>query len=215
MTLGLGLRQSVALRQSPVLRECIGETSGEIPLYSLHRIKRLLKARPMPVSEQISRLLMGNLIVANQEYKEESGNDWSCLTSNNLVDAFKATDQEIAETIDQINDIPKEYAAAKEKLFIKLHEARRQTVRVVEEWFEVNFQELLYDMNRKIPWAVVLRLRRNLGVWIATAANPFTENIEDMVLDVAAEAGIPAENAEDAWKSMGGTVFTKKGDDAE
>jgi len=207
---GLRLEPCVTLRQDLVLREWIGETSGEIPVYSLHRIRGLLKRQPIPIDAQISRLLMGNLIAANLDYKLESGNDWSCLTSNNLVDAIEATDQAITETINLIDDIPRELAGAKEKILGQLHAARQRTIRTIQTWFEVNFQELLYDMNGKIPWPIVLRLRRNLGIWIATAANPFKEDIEEMILGVAGETGIAAVDAEDAWQGMGGTVFGKK-----
>jgi hypothetical protein len=207
MTLGLALGQHLAIRHHLVLRESIGETSGDIPLYSLHRIRALLEKQPISVSGELAILLMRALIAANREYKTESGNDWNCLTSQNLVDAIEATDREIAGTIDRINDIPRELAGIKEKIFAKLHEARKKKIRIMQEWFETHFQELLYDIDGKIPWAVVCRLRRNLGAWIANAANPFGEKIEDMILDVAREEGIAAGNAEDAWESMGGTVF--------
>lgn len=208
--LGCSLRQAVTVEQRLVLREQIGETSGDIPLYSLHRIKRLLKMQPIRVSAELQTLLMRNLIAANQGYKEESGNDWSCLTSQNLVDAIDTTDHQIARNIDHIDDIPKELAAAKEKLFAKFHEARKESIRTIQQWFETNFDNLLYNMDGKIPWPVVLRLRRNLGVWIATATNPFGEYIEDMILGVANQNGVAAEDAEDAWEKMGGTVFGKK-----
>jgi hypothetical protein len=207
MTLKCSFMQSITLRQRLALRECIGETSGDIPLYSLHRIRALLRKHPISVSEELRTLLMRNLIAANRGYKAESGNDWSCLTSRNLVDAIEVTDREITETIDRIYNIPKEFAVVKGKLFAKLHEGRKRSVRTMQQWFEANFQDLLYDMRGKIPWPIVLRLRRNLGAWIATAANPFNESIEDMILEVAAQEGVVAGSAEDAWKSMGGAVF--------
>ena len=210
MMLGGSLRQAATLQQHLVLREQIGETSGDIPLYSLHRIKGLLKKQPIRVSKELQILLMRNLIAANQMYKAESGNDWSCITSQTLVAAIDAPDRQIAETIDRINDIPREFAAAKGKILAKLHEAGKQSIQTMQQWFEVNFQDLLYDMDGKIPWLIVLQLRRNLGIWITTTTNPFGEDIEDMILGVATQNGVVAEDAEDAWEKMGGTVFGKK-----
>jgi hypothetical protein len=207
MLLSCSLRQNLTLQVSPVLRQQVGETSGDIPLYSLHRIKALLGKREMFVSKDLLVLLVQNLIAANQEYRSESGNRWNCLTSQNLVDAIETADREIAGAIDRIDDIPIEFAGTREKLFMKLHDAREQSVRTMQEWFETNFQDLLYSIDGKIPWPIVRRLQRNLGVWIATATNPFAENINDMVLSVAAEQGIRAGNAEDAWEDMGGTIF--------
>jgi hypothetical protein len=48
-----------------------------------------------------------------------------------------------------------------------------------------------------------------LGEWILGACNTFSQSIEDMVLEVAAQEGIKAESAEEAWKRMGGKIFTE------
>jgi hypothetical protein len=211
MMLGLSLGQCVVVRQEVALRQMVGETSGDIPLYSLHRIKNLFRKQPPTIDGKLKELLLQNLIAANRDYKEASGNDWSCLTSQNLVDAIDETDREIAETIRNIHDIPREYAAVKDKILAKLNEAREANVAVMKQWFDGHFDDLFYNMDGKIPWPVVCQLRRSLGQWIAGHANPFDQDIEDMVLEVADHEGISAANAEDAWESMGGTVFTKHG----
>ncbi len=208
MTLGCHLTQRAEVRQE--LRQAIGETSGDIPLYSLHRIKSLFRKQPPALSKELQTLLLRYLIAANLEYKEDTGHDWSCLTSHNLVDALEATDQAIREAIDGVEDIPKEWTAVRNKLFAKLHEGREGNVAAMKRWFESNFEALQYDMRGQIPYPVVLRLRRALGQWIAGVCNPFGQDIQDMVLEVAAEEGIATGNAEDAWEKMGGTVFTKK-----
>lgn len=210
MTLGCNLTQSLALAPKQVLRQSFGEKSGDIPLYSLHRINNLLKKQPPQIDRQLQVLLIQNLLEANQDYKSDSGNDWNCLTSQNLVDALEATDQQIENMIDGIQDIPKELARMRDLLLAKLHEGRAENVRLMKQWFETNFDALHYDMSGKIPWAVVLRLRRGLGQWITTACNPFDQPIEEMVLEVAEEAGISATDPEEAWKKMGGTIFGKK-----
>ncbi len=195
-----------------VLRHAIGDTSGDIPLYSLHRIRRMMKKQPPAVSDQLQTWLMRSLIAANLEYKEKSGNDWSCLTSNNLIDAIEATDRRIGGAIEGINDIPKEWGGIREKLFQKLHNGQRESVLTMKQWFESNFESLQYVMDGKIPYPIVLRLRRGLSQWIAGISNPFGQDIEEMIMDVASKEGITAETAEDAWKRMGGTLFSTNDD---
>lgn len=206
----LGLRVTQKLKLSTTIRQVIGETSGEIPLYSLHRIKNMLRKQPIQVSQEFQAILLENLVFANTVYKEESGNDWNCLTSSNLVDAIEGVDTEIKEGIESINDIPKELAVMRGKLLTKLHEKREKDVVVIEKWFENNFDSLLYDMSKNIPWAIVCRLRRDLGYWIATKVNPFGKDIEEMVLEVASESGIKSDDPEEAWEKMGGKIFKKK-----
>jgi hypothetical protein len=186
-----------------------GETSGEIPMYSLHRIKRMMRRQPIAISPELLGLLLQNLISANADYKDASGNDWNCLTSENLVDAIEATNEMVEQGINGIKDIPKELAQMRDQLLAKLHRGRVANIKLIQKWFERNFDSLLYDMKSKIPWAVVCRLRRDLGYWIATKVNPFGKNIEEMVLEVAKEAGVVADDPEEAWEKMGGKIFTK------
>ncbi len=209
--LSCGLRVSVQVMQklTPTLRQAIGETSGEIPVYSLHRIKGMMKRQPIQISDELRMLLLQNLLLANEEYKTASGNDWNCLTSNNLVDAIEATDGNLRRSIEATR-LPTQYARIAERLFAKLHEGRTSNVTTIQQWFESNFDSLLYDMRSNIPWAVVCRLRRNLGYWIATKANPFGQDIEEMILEVGKENGVDTDDPEEAWEKMGGKVFKKK-----
>lgn len=206
--LSLGLGQSLVQKLKNTLKQSVGETSGDIPLYSLHRIRARLSK--IAVSSEIKNLLMRNLIQANKMYKEESGNDWSCLTSNNLVDAIEEVDCQLEVSINGLEDIPREYQTSKEALLRVLHANRQKTVSVIQSWFQDNFDELLYDMRGNVPWAIVCRLRRNLSQWIVRVSNPFLEDIEDMVLNVSEEVGVSADDAEDAWKKMGGKIFKEK-----
>ncbi len=188
----------------------VGETSGDIPLYSLHRIRNLFRKQPPAIDPKIQTILLQNLIGANAAYKEASGKDWSCITSNGLVDAIEETDRTIAWTIDGIEDIPRECARIRDRLLQKLHEGRQGNVLVIKRWFESNFDALQYDMRGHIPYAVVLRLRRGLSQWIAGISNPFAQDVRDMVREVAVEQGVQAKSAEEAWKKMGGKLFVEE-----
>jgi len=207
----LSLQLGVRVVLGNTLKQSVGETSGDIPLYSLHRIrKKLSKRDSIEVSAEIKTLLVRNLIKANKVYKEESGNDWSCLTSNNLVEAIEEVDCQLEASIDGLEDIPEEFQTSKEVLLRVLHAERKKTVKVIQSWFENNFDELLYDMRGNVPWAIVCRLRRNLGQWIVRVSNPFLEDIEEMILSVSEEAGVSTDDTEDAWRQMGGKIFKKK-----
>ncbi|MDP3954377.1 MAG: hypothetical protein Q8Q06_03085 [bacterium] len=208
---GMSLRTDLKLGFIMGLRQSMFEASGDVPLYSLHRIRGMLKRQPMDISPELRVILFRNLILANAEYKEESGNDWNCLTSNNLVDAIGATDENLRQSIeDGVKDIPRELSQLRDEILPRLHDGRAVNISLIQRWFESNFENLLYDMRGTIPWAVVCRLRRDLGYWIATNTNPFGKEIEKVVMEVAGEEGIVADNPEDAWEKMGGKIFANK-----
>jgi|GEM_PF-1857772 len=212
MTLGLSLSLTQTTTLSQKLAQSFGETSGDIPVYSLHKIARLLRQKPVSVSTELQVILKRSLIVANAGYKEASGNDWNCLTSNNLISAIEETETEVITITDSgIASIPKELIAYRRAAKKLMDQKRGVSMTAIKEWFKNNYEALLYDMSGKVPWPVVQRLRRNLGLWILGTANPFDQGIEEMVCEVAAEAGLPADDAEDAWEAMGGTLFTDDG----
>lgn len=210
MKMSLGLSQSLELSLELSLSQSLGESSGDIPLYSLHKMQRLLRRTPPSISPELLQVLMRSIIRENKGYKEESGNDWSCLTSTNLIDAITATELAIDETISNINSIPseqKDFAFVVKELLTKKAD---ETKTIIRTWFSDRTEQLEYDMNGQIPWPIVQRLRRGLSVWISGVVNPFQQSIEEMVLDTAKEQGIDADNAEDAWVQMGGTIFKPK-----
>lgn len=192
------------------LKQSIGETVGDIPLYSLHRIRFALQREPPKLSAELMRVLSRLLVEANDRYREESGNRrWYCLTSHNLVEALTAFDDHITAMIAGVESAPDEQEDAEAAMIAGLRAKQVAAVDRVKHWFDARSDRLLYDMSGKVPWAVVLRLRRGLGAWIAGMADVFKSDIEDTILDVAREQGVHTDDPEDAWKRMGGTVFTK------
>ena len=83
---------------------------------------------------------------------------------------------------------------------------------MIKRWFEVNYEVLQYSMNGKIPWVVVQRLRRNLGLWIRGQLNVFVQDIEELVLEVAAESKVNTDDAEEAWLALGGKLLNEGND---
>ncbi len=202
------LKQETVLTQQ--LSEFYGETGGEIPVYSLHRIKSLLRKWPIPVSRELFDLLVRALIAQNAVYREESGNDWSCLTSNNLVAAIEAVDEALGQIVELAAQVPSEHKEAAGRVAQRLQAKRSESVQIVKDWFQEHYDDLLYAMDGKIPWAIVKRLRRFLSTWIAGAGNPFLVDVEELILEVAAEEGVSATNPEDAWVAMGGKLNKKE-----
>ncbi len=211
----LSLRMAPALTQKHSLeirlhlRQFFGETIGDIPLYSLHRIRNMMEKFPITISPDLKTLFIGALASANADYKAESGNDWSCLTSNNLVSAIEQTDVAIEEAVKRIS-LPEEQAELRGKLLERLDQVRVQSILAIQQWFETHYDSLLYNMSGNVPWSVVRRLKRNLSFWIATKGNRFGDDIEEVILDIAKEEGIDTEDPETAWEKMGGKVFKQE-----
>lgn len=214
MIMEMSLDSNCSLKQDSVLKlsQSFGETSGDIPIYSLHKIKRWMKANPIRINHDLRMLLTKQLIAENRKYRAESGNQWNCLTSNNLVSAVNSIDQYLLKNInggsaDLANHAEELAANLKERLL----EKKNEVIKTIKKWFRNNYDLLHYGMDGKIPWAIVKRLQANLSVWILKNSNPFSQDINEMVLDVAREdKDYEGNDPEVAWELMGGTVFTKK-----
>lgn len=192
------------------LRQTVGETSGDIPLYSLHRIKTVLQKKMIPIPSGVVTSLQISLVAANAVYRQESGNKWNCLTSHNLVDAIERVDAKLAGALTVAKMKRPEDTQSDEEYQKLLDQGREKYIKKIQLWFEENYEELLYDIGGKIPWPIIKRLQQNLTSWIAGVINPFAEDIEAMVLMVAKSEGVITDDPETAWEAMGGQVFQRK-----
>jgi len=210
------LNTSVNLSQKIVLKHCFclsvgfGETSGDIPLYSMHRISRRLQQKPPEIPDSLIRILSQSLIAANAVYRQNTGNNWNCLTSNNLVGAIGHVDRKLAGVMTVTRMRRPEDLETDQELKELLDKQRQEYLGLIKGWFKENYDELLYITNGKIPWAIIRRLERGLASWISGVINPFSEDIDQMVLMVAKEEGVIAESPEEAWQSLGGHLFRKR-----
>ena len=210
-SLSFGFRQEQRLTQSLSLSQSLGETSGDIPVYSLHKIVRLLERNPLDISAELRAMLDRALVTANRTYRRESGNAWNCLTSSNLVAAIESVNSEVGRlNALATSNLPAAYASRAAAISALLAKKRSECIALMKGWFEANYNDLLYDMSGKIPWAVVQKLRRSLGLWVVGATSPFVQDIGEMILEVAREKHVSADNPEDAWEALGGTLFTEK-----
>lgn len=205
MSQGLVMSQSFELSCS--LAQFIGEGSGDIPIYSLHRLRRLVKTIPMPVSPELQTMFLRAAIEANTDYRAESGNDWYCLTSSYLVTALETLETRLRD----INDIAVSTQAKQLRPLLEkaLETARIKCIHSIRDWFETNYESLLYRTDGSVPWPVVMRLRKDLRAWSWGATDPFGQSIGDMVMEVAEEQGLRCEDPESAWKAMGGKIKEK------
>lgn len=209
LSLSCAVRQTLEFVQS--LKISLGETWGDIPVYSLHRIKNLLKKIGINLSADLEKQLVAKIFEANRKYREETGNNYNCLTSNNLTWAIEQVEAELTQVItDMYNEAAQQNVQAAEQLKAVLNNKKDEAVRVIQNWFSTNYERLIYDMGGHIPWPILKGLQQSLMLWKIGHENPFNQNIEDMIVETAASQGINTDNAEDAWKAMGGKLFTSK-----
>lgn len=198
----------LAVRQT--IRFIHGDTIGDLPLYSLHRISNLMRKRPISASPQVNHILKRSLILANKQYREESGNAWNCLTSNNLAMAIEDVDRQVGQITSVCNDVPVDQATRAAVMKRIFERERAKQILAIKNWFHENYDNLLYNTGGHIPWAIVQNLRCKLSMWIAGESNPFSEDIEEVILAVAKEHNVRFDSAESTWKALGGKLFTQE-----
>lgn len=209
LSLSCSIRQEI--RADQTLSMSFGETWGDIPVYSLHRIKNLLKRIGINLSAELQKQLVAKLFEANQKYRQDSGNKYNCLTSNNLVWAIEQVDAELTQVISIMHsEAVQQNALAADQLKAVLTQKKIETITVIGDWFSTNYEKLIYDMGGHIPWPILQGLQQSLMIWKIGHINPFAQNIEQMIVETATGQGIEADNAEDAWEAMGGKLFSKK-----
>jgi hypothetical protein len=189
--------------------QAFGEKSGDIPIYSLHRIKTKIQKGEISIGRDLGNMLFRNLVKANRKYREESGNNWNCLTSLNLVNAIEKTDEDLQKQIELAEKEIGDKTRAARQAIEKMHKKRKEIIEQIRNWFSVNYEDLLYDMRGAIPWPVVCRLRSDLARFSLGVFNPFDQNIEDMIMEVAKESGYKCFDAQEAWEEMGGKIFER------
>ena len=61
------------------------------------------------------------------------------------------------------------------------------------------------------PWIIVQKLYMRLNLWVFKNTNIFGDEIEEVIFNVAQKQGVKTDgiSAEDAWKAMGGRLFTE------
>jgi len=202
MNFGLGMRleprQELELVQSMILYE----TAGDLELLSLHRIKNRMTS--MNVHTTVRVKLISELFKENQEYQRVAKNKKMCITPTGLDNAVYNTRDYL---IDQMNlglatvDDRKIQEAAKN---VMSKQVENQTG-IIRTWFSKNYDQLIYDMEAKIPWPIIVRMRGKLSQWALGNTNPFNQPIEELIEETAVSVGLDPEDydtPEQIWDKL-------------
>jgi hypothetical protein len=155
----------------------------------------------MAISASLTAILIKSLLAQNEEYREETGNKWNCLTANHIVNCFDNIDEQVTEMVTL-------GAEGNEKLLKVFISRKNAELRTIKKWFDDNGEVLVYNTDGKIPWPIVRQLQRGLKLWSYGSSNPFNTPIEELIIEVASNEGIVTDDPKEAWVKMGGRLFT-------
>ncbi len=199
----LGMSQSLVQRCHLSLP--LGETYGDLPLISLHRVKS--RIHTLKTSPCLRNTLVKYLVEQNKAYREDTQRKWNCITANGLDAAVDSLEEELKKTVG-LALLPLQDTVSKDdysKLETSLYQGVDQNYTIVKQWFGDRVDELAYNTDGNIPWPIVQRLRKQLGVWVAERVNPFGTPISDVIDSVAIEEGLNPNNYDDAldiWNAL-------------
>jgi len=201
LSLGCSQKQSLELEQSLQLSQSLplSLASGEIELFSLHRIKNRLPN--LDLHPQVRQSLINNLMRENLEYRVQGQHNRYCITPFHLDTAC----DKVRDYLDESSSVGlaiMEESPLKQKLAGYMHEKVKEQDSKIRNWFAANYDNLLYDTNGNIPWAVVQRLRAELQSWAVGNSSPLHVPMEEIVPQLIKEAGQDPEkydSLEDMW----------------
>jgi len=199
MGMSMGMYQRQSLVQMLVI-PC--EVSGELALFSLHRIRHRIPT--MKVHDKVKDKLIAELVKENSKYRKETKKNWFCITPYGLDTSVDRTEDYL---VGQVNlglatlDDPKVRQAFQN---VMTRQAENQ-VGVIKGWFSDNYDALLYDMNGKIPFPIVRKMREKLAQWAIEKTNPFQQSLTDLIEESVVSLGLNPksyESAEEMWKEL-------------
>lgn len=202
--MSMSLSHNMHLDQRLVLVQSLPfEVAGDFSLFSLHRIRHRIPS--MKVDTNVRKKLVNELFLANKEYRAKSGNNWMCITPNYLdisVDKTKKYMQEVSNSA--LSDFGDTDLAL--RLKIKFDEKVEDQNRLIKSWFVDNYDDLIYKMDKPIPYPVVMKLRSQLSLWSLENTNPFNQPIGDFLEDIAIDIGLDYRNYDSTqglWDAIG------------
>ena len=175
---------------------------GELELFSLHRIKNRINS--MKIHPKVKEKLRGELIRENSEYRANSDNNWMCITPTSLDRAVdKTIDYLVGQTslgLATVDDT--KIREALERVMSRQVEDQSN---VIKKWFVDNYENILYNMNGKIPFPIVRKMREQLSQWAIQHTNPFMQPIEELIEETATSLGLNPgsyDSHEDLWEEL-------------
>jgi flagellar biosynthesis/type III secretory pathway chaperone len=201
MNLSLSLKQSYKLEQKLVMKSRY-VTSGDLELLSLHRIKNRIHS--LDIESPLKSKLIGELIRENREYRRISKNKWNCITPISLDVAVDNTynflKDQVKLGVETIDDIQVKSVLNK-FLFNKAKEQNGN----IKKWFSNNYDKILYDMNGKIPYPIIMQMRAQLSQWALGNTSVLYQPINDLIKNVAKSEGLNPDDyfsLEDVWEAL-------------
>jgi hypothetical protein len=204
---GMSLCQCLEPRMELLQLQCLPfDTSGEIELLSLHRIRSGLAGRlpPMDVHPQIQRKLINELLRENKLYQEEHRCKRFCITPISLDVAVNHTQDYLKGIMNQglatLDDESRREAFR--RVMTQQVNAKTDTMKT---WFYDNYDSLIYNTNSKIPYPIVIKMREQLGKWALEHTNPFHQPIGILIEDTIKGIGLNPkdyDSREEMWQVL-------------
>src|SRR3989338_5784223 len=134
------------------------QTIGEIPLFSLHKIRRVWARKHPAIGDPLSRIFLDFVFSYNEKFKKKTGKDWNCVT----LDGMRFSVSDTAEMLEKMIFENSKGLSISEKELLGMKNAQ---VGLISEWFEENYNMILYSTGSKLPWVFVLYLKGKLSQW--------------------------------------------------
>lgn len=154
----LSMRLNITQKMRLILSQEQFVTIGDTPLFSLHRVNTILRKNPPKIGDELTRLFVRFLFKYNKRFQEKTGKKWSCVTLDGFRFSVTDTDSELQKTIiENSNGL---------NLSIEeLENMKKIQIDKIILWFEVNYDDLIYNTNSKLPWVFIQYLKGRLTAW--------------------------------------------------
>ena len=147
----------------------------------------------MNVHQKVRRKLVSELLRENAEYRKNAGNRRMCITPDSLDNSVYETKEFLkyqAELgLGTLDDLQ-----LKEVCRGLMQEQINNQTGIIREWFHENYEDIIYDMNSRIPWPIIVRMRERLGRWALENTNPFNESIGSLIEETMGYVGLNPDN---------------------
>jgi hypothetical protein len=201
MALSLGC--SVELRQELAPRQLLlYDTAGEVELFSLHRIRS--RIRGLDVHFAVRGKLVHELLARNAEYQRIYGNQKLCVTAgdvdSSVYGTVKAIEERNKSDLSQVVDM-----TIRAKIKDVFEDRRAVQQQKMRQWFADNYDRLLYDTSSRIPFPVVLAMRRRFFKWANQQDFDFNEPIQELIEEAASSVGLDTReytDYKDVWEAL-------------
>ncbi len=202
----MNMSLSYKIETNQVMRFRMYESSGDLELFSLHRIRNKIKT--LSIHPEVRRKLIEELIKENIRYRRNSGNNWMCITPqslDNVVDNLRNYLQEKTN----LGLVTLENTEVRKALEAVMARQADNQVGVIRSWFSDNYNNLLYDMQgtSKIPFPIVRKMREQLSQWAIQNTNPFSQPIDALIEETICSVGSNPwlyNSVEEMWEKLKG-----------